>query len=653
MKPASATLKAKSVQLSGPKESNILYPLFAILIFTLIVYLPALGNSLLLWDDHSYTWQNPFLKNFDFSRVFSFSTYYIGHYHPLTLLWLHLEYLIFPKGDPGLYGGLNPFWFHLNNILIHLLNTALVFYIVYGLRNRKEWRTAAVTALLFGIHPMHVESVAWVAELKDVLYSAFFLGSVLIYIRYLKTGRIVQLALAFLLFILSDLSKAQAITLPALLLVIDYYTGRKFSWKLIIEKIPFFILSSFFGLLAIKASLEVNAVNTSQTSILMNILNGCYSFLTYIFRMFIPANLCAVHPYLYNKPADVPFWFYFLPLVMAGLVAGAIYSANKTKEYLFGFLFYTVTISVMLKFVPVGDSMINERYTYVPFIGLFFIGGYVYSRFSISPRWKHLAHGIIILYIAAFTILSVQRIRTWKDNITFWEDVVRKYPDHWRGYYGLSVTYYNEGNFEKAFENANLACQKNPPAAPFVMRGTLYFDQYKNYDLAISDLRKALSFNEKNSPFNLSSHLTLGMAWFYKNDFARADTEYTRAILLDPENVIPYIRRGTLYADNLGRYDQALADFRQALYLDPAQKEAALGIGYCFYRKNLTAEAIAAFDKAIAMDTADGRLHYFRALALVQAQRYSEAYSEGLRSRTLGFNLNENDLQRWKALIRK
>jgi tetratricopeptide (TPR) repeat protein len=641
--------KAGTINAETGREISKRYPLIFIIFFTFIIYFPALTNGLLLWDDHSYTWQNPFLRNFDFSKVFSFSTFYLGHYHPLTMLWLHIEYLVFPKGEPGIYDGLNPLWFHLNNILLHVLNTSLVFYIVYELKNKKEWRTAAVTALLFGIHPMHVESVAWVAELKDVLYSLFFLASLLVYIHYIKKGRIAGLVLAFIFFILSDLSKAQAITLPVLFFVVDYYLGRKLSWKLILEKVPFLVLSVFFGILAIKASEAVNAVNASQTSLLMNVMNGCYSFLNYIIKMFVPTGLCAIHPYAYSKPADLPFWFYLLPLILLALVAACIYSCRRTKEYLFGFLFYVVTVSVMLKIVPVGDSLVNERYTYIPFIGLFFIFGHLFSVFSTDSKWKYPVFGILFAVVAAFSLLSVQRIKTWKDNFTFWEDAVRQYPEHWRGYYGLSVLYYNTGDFNKAFDNAMLACERNPPAAPYVIRGTLYLDKQKNFNLAIADFNKVLSFNEKNSPFNLPSLLNLGVAWFSKGDFAKAESEYSKAILMDPSYVIAYIKRGTLYADNFGWFEKAISDFKKALQLDPGQKEAALGIGYCYFKMNRTEEAIKALDKAIEMDKTDGRLCYFKALALAKAGRYKEAYSEGLKSKQLGFKIPGQDLESWRA----
>ncbi|MCX6282152.1 MAG: tetratricopeptide repeat protein [Bacteroidetes bacterium] len=631
------------------RETGIILPLIIITGLTFLIYIPALSNGLLLWDDHTYTWQNPFLKNFDFFRVFSFSSFYMGHYHPLTMLWLHMEYLLFPKGVPGMYDGLNPFWFHLNNIVIHLANTSLVFYIIYELKGRKEWVTAAVTALLFGIHPMHVESVAWVSELKDVLYSLFFLASLLVYIFYIKTNRFLILALSFVLFILSDLSKAQAITLPVLFFVIDYYQGRKLSLKTALEKVPFLLLSVFFGILAVKASVAGYVVNGVQTSIVMNVMNGCYSFLDYIFRMFVPVNLCAVHPYSYSILSDLPFWFYLLPIILAGLIFLAFITARRSRDFMFGFLFYAVTISVMLKLVPVGDCLVNERYSYIPYIGLFFIIGQLISGYLEKDQLKYLVYTMFFLIVTACSILSVHRIKDWKDNSTFYEDMVQKYPGFWRGYYGQSVLYYKNGEYDKAFETADKACSLNPPAAPYAMRGTLYLEHQKKYDLAIADFNKLLNLKEKDNHFNIIAHSSLGQAFFNKGDFTRANAEYSKAIGLDPENTLAYIKRGTICADNLGRYDEAMSDFRKVLDMDPSQKEAALGIGYCYYRRNMTSEAISAFGKAIALDTSDGRLYYFRALAFAQAKRFSEAIADGMKSKQLGYNISESDLQHWNS----
>ena len=382
----------------------------------------------------------------------------------------------------------------------------------------------------------------------------------------------------------------------------------------------------------------------------MNIMNSCYSFLTYIFQMIVPVKLCAVHPYTYITSGNMPFWFYLLPLFLAALFALVLISAKKSREYLFGFLFYAVTISVMLKLVPVGDSLVNERYTYISFIGLFFIGGHIYSCYSNNIQWRYLAHGLLISALVVLSILSVQRISTWKNNYTFWEDVTKKYPDYWRGYYGLSVQYYKTGDLDGTFENVNMACQRNPAAAPYAMRGNLYLEKFKNYDLAIADFNKVLSFNEKDSPFNMVAHLNLGIAWSNKGDFARADSEYAKTILLYPDYPLAYIRRGTMYADNLERYDEAVACFLKALILDPNQKEAAMGIGYCYLKKNMTTEAISAFTRIISADNSDGRPYFFRALAFAQAGRYKDAYSDGLKSKQLGFKINEKDLESWKSL---
>jgi tetratricopeptide (TPR) repeat protein len=539
-------------------NKQVYWGLAAVLAATFTVYLPALTNGLLLWDDHVYLWQNPWLKEFDFAKAFSFSTFYMGHYHPLTLLWLHWEYLLFPAGDPAAFGGLSPFWFHLGSLALHLANTALVFILMRSLNERKEWTGAAFCALLFGIHPMHVESVAWAAELKDVLYTLFYLSSLLAYLRYIKNQKASWLLATFVLFILSCLSKAQAITLPAILLLADWFKGRKFSLKILWEKLPFLPISAWFGVLAYRASQSMDVVNTSQHSALMNVLNGCYSYLWYLGKAIVPSNLCAIHPYEYGASTAPPFWFYLFPAAILLIFAAAFINARKDKNFLFGLLFYSITVSIMLKLVPVGDSLVNERYSYVPYFGIFFIAGHLLSKAS-ELKWQKAAITVAFCVSAVFALITIVRISDWKDNNTFWEDVVEKYPDFWRGYYGLGVLYYGNGDVEKAFEYAGLACEKNSPAAPYALRGTIFLEKKKNNELAEADFLKVLSFKEKDSPFNLMSWTNLGIIWFNKGQVQKADSAFARATELNPgDGSLRWFRAMS---------QAALGDVNKALYL--------------------------------------------------------------------------------------
>ncbi|MCX6243338.1 MAG: tetratricopeptide repeat protein [Bacteroidetes bacterium] len=649
---------------------------------TFIVFIPSLFNGLILWDDHSYTWESPFLRQFDFAKVFSFSTFYMGNYHPLTLLWLHLEWLIFPSGNPELFGGLNPFWFHLNNILLHLVSTVLVFKVIYELLDKKDWKTPLIAALLFGIHPMHVESVAWVSELKDVLYGALFLGAILVYIRYLKNRKILFLALSFILFILSNLSKGQAVTLPVLFILIDYYKGRKLDWKAWLEKVPFLAVSIFFGILALRAQASASALGSGQVLSFASIINASYGVAVYLFKAIVPVHLSAVQPYLYEG-MQFPWYFYLLPFLILGLLAFCIAAVRRSKAWLFGFLFFLIAVSVMVKLVPVGDSLINERYTYIPYIGLFFIMGHLFSILSEKKKLKTALWSVLIIFFLILTVTTIQRISTWKDTGTFWNDVIHKYPEYWRGYYGMGVLSYNTSELDQAFLYADTACSKKPPAAPYMLRGALYLNHLKQPEAAVADFNKVLSFHEKGSPFEIDARLSLGQIWLAKEKYdsaikildeaivlspnalqgymlkakaltglkryPEAENEYTKALQVDPGFSDGYLSRGMLYADYLAQYEKGIADFNKVLELVPGQADARVGIGFCYYRMNNPEEAIREYDRILQTNPGEGRVYYFRALANASLNKYQEAYSDGLKALELRFNVNPAELNGWKA----
>jgi tetratricopeptide (TPR) repeat protein len=666
----------------APSKISAFIPLLIILAATFFIFLPSLGNGLILWDDHSYTYENPFLKTFNFREVFSFSTFYMGNYHPLTLLWLHIEWLVFPHGDPGIYAGVNPFWFHLNNILLHLLNVVLVFYLVYELVDRKGWKTAAVTAALFAIHPMHVESVVWVSELKDVLYGAFFLGSTLVYVRYMKTGKPLLLMVSFVLFILSNLAKAQAVTLPVLFFLFDYYKGRKINLRVILEKVPFFTLCIFFGVLAIRAQIAITALNNQHVLSFTSALNACYGLLIYLVKLVVPIHLSAVHPYSYQELGSFPWYFYSFLVILAGLVFLAFKSTRHTKDYLFGFLFYLITVSVMIKFLPVGDSLINERYTYIPYIGLFFIAGQLYSRISGIQKWRYLAISVMTGILVIFSVMTIQRSAIWKDNFTFWKDVISKYPEYWRGYFGIGLQYYNSGDYNTALGYTNQSCERNAPAVPYMLRGTIYLVNLKNYPLAIENFKKVISLHEPLSPFDLDVRYDLGLSYenngnypeainildesirmapdkprgyvlkgdvlVHMQQFNNAETEYTNTIRISNAYIDAYLKRGLLYEDNLNLYDQAIADFRKALQIEPGRKDATVNIAISFYKKHSFDEAVQQCNLALQLFGDDSQVYYIRALASREKGLFREAYNDGLKARQLGYNLSDQDLEMLK-----
>jgi protein O-mannosyl-transferase len=255
-----------------------------IVLISFFAYLPVLQNGLLEWDDYGYINNNPLIYSINLKEIFSHIV--MWNYHPLTILTLAIEYYFF---------GLNATGYHAVSLLFHLLNVSLVFYTILLLCDRIE--VALIASLLFGIHPIHVESVAWVSELKDLLYTFFFLASYIYYLKYLKVPQRKFYVFALFLFSASLLSKAMAASLPVVLLLTDYFKGRKISRKILLEKVPFFLLALTLGLVAVFAQGESVSTQDLGFSVLQRIAFACYGFITYLVKIILPINLSAFYPY--------------------------------------------------------------------------------------------------------------------------------------------------------------------------------------------------------------------------------------------------------------------------------------------------------------------------------------------------------------------
>src|SRR5947207_2952592 len=232
-----ATQKIAVSRQSPHKRRSILPWLIGVLFITLAGFLPMLNNGFTNWDDEYYVVNNPMLRSQDWHAIFTQSV--AANYHPLTMATLAANYQL---------GGLRPFSYLLVNLVLHLMNVVLVFFFIYEI-SAKKIEVAFFTALIFGIHPMHVESVAWISERKDVLYSFFFLSSLIYYWKYLQSGQKLNYAVCFLFFVLSLLSKPAAIILPLVLFLLDYWKGRPINLNTAKDKIIFFLFAIVFAVI--------------------------------------------------------------------------------------------------------------------------------------------------------------------------------------------------------------------------------------------------------------------------------------------------------------------------------------------------------------------------------------------------------------------
>ena len=575
------------------KKSILLLSVFFILIITCISYLPSLKNEFTNWDDPLYVIENALLNNFPGDVKAIFSANVASNYHPLTILSYALEYKVW---------GLNPVPFHVDNLILHLLNTLLVFWFIFLLSGRKI-EVAFIVALFFGIHPMHVESVAWISARKDLLYTLFFISGLVSYYYYLhkEKNKILLYAVIFILFMLSLLSKAVAVSFPLVMFLMDIYSGRRINKWVFIEKIPFLISSIIFGVVAINAQTGAYAEH-GVFSISQRFLFASYGMMDYILKFFFPINLSAFHPYP-DLLHELPNIFYLSPIVALIFVFGIYKSIKYTKIILFGFLFYFFSIALVLQFISVGSVLMADRYSYLPYIGLFFIIGRGYSYLHDQKEkkfvtYKYLSLIILSFYAILFSYLTFNRCKIWKNSETLWTDVIDKYGSKAETAYKNRGSYYaGIKKYDLALKDCNtyISLKKDDPRI-YSNRGIIY-SVLKNYEAAIQDYNTALAMD----PNLIKDYPLRGFAYLQHGDFKKAVDDYTEVIGQAPANADAFFYRA-IANFNLKGYDAASIDYTKSIELNPKNPNSYINRGMLRQEQKQYALAIEDYDKAIALN---------------------------------------------------
>jgi len=567
---------------------------FAVLLFTGILYSRALLNGFTSFDDNAYILNNTFIRDLSWNGAkVIFTSFYAGNYHPLTMLTYLFEYTCF---------GTHPLPYHLMNVLLHLLNTWLVFKVAEQLNGKRQ--TALLVCILFAIHPMHVESVAWVAERKDVLYATFYFLALLLYLRYLTSAHSVgNYFITLMLFILSLLSKSAAVTFPVLLLAIDIYKGRTITAKALLEKIPFFLLSLLFGILNLYAQRADQAFNDLHA---YGIVNRIFLFTTtlsfYLVKLAAPFHLSAMHflPELHNGVLPGQYYTSFPFLLFLVLLLILMKRMPLKKEIIFGLAFFLITISVMLQIVAVGSMLTAERYTYIPYFGLFYIIGEWVSSIDIR-KWRQLVIVGCSLPVIVFSAQTWSRIGVWKNDETLYADIREKRPGAARnvsyGFYMRADTKKNKGDLNGALFDYSQAILLNPKSEnAYCSRGDIY-RMSGNTALAIADFNKALLLN----PNFAAAYNNLGGVYYSIGNIKSALANFNKAISLNPGFAEAYNNRGgALY--HLGDTQSAVKDYNKAMLLKPDYAGAYNNRGTAYLDRGDTVAALADYNQAIALD---------------------------------------------------
>jgi len=492
--------------------------LLCLLVFAF--FFPVLQNGFVDWDDVQYVLSNPALRG-SWLDALGFSP---GYYHPLTTLTYKAEFVLF---------GLRPFPYHLTNLVLHLLNCVSAFCLLSALGARRG--SAFLAALLFGLHPAHVEPAAWVSGRKELLWGFFSAWTLIYYLRFAKTRLKKPLILSLAFFILAVLSKPFAVMLPLVLLLADLYRGRTLNFRLLLEKTPYLAaaaplltLSTGTSNFLLKGGEAAFSLSSGAAAIARNAV-------FYVQKLLLPVNLSALYPAPEFSAAAVLACLLALTALLAGCGLAKARGAEKSggpgcgKKIFFGLGFFLITVFPALLVSPPAD-----RYIYFPALGLFFLyGEFVLWLYGAADGARAFRPALILAVSGHLFILglaSAQRTYAWRDSLAMWNAVLEKYPREYVAYYGRGNARGAAGEYDGALRDFDRCLELAPGYwKAFNNRGRLFADA-KEYDRAIADYGSAISLN----PAEARLYLNRGNAYFLKGDRGRAAEDYDRALAIAP-----------------------------------------------------------------------------------------------------------------------
>ena len=581
-----------------PSKHLFLFSLGASLIIW-AVYGQLLGHSFINFDDTIYISQN---KNVQSGLTVSglswaFTTPYASNWHPLTWLSHMLDCQLF---------GLNAGWHHLGNILFHLANTILLFAFLNG-TTKKFWPSSFVS-LLFALHPLHVESVAWAAERKDVLSSFFLLLALITYSTYTRRPGLKNYLIFALFFVLGLLSKPMLVTLPFLLLLLDYWPLCRLRatenkqlplLALVYEKLPLFIFSGLSCLITIIVQSQSGAIKSLQMIPLQSRLaNALVTYVMYLKKTVWPTNLTILYPY----PKSIP-----LPLVIGAIVTLLLISLvafryrRKKPFLLVGWLWYVGTLLPVIGIVQVGVQSMADRYTYVPLIGIFIMVSFAAAEWAGGSDTKRLRREKLCLFCGTIILLSLtnitwQQAKKWQNSTTLFQYTLAVSDDNYTAHNYLAQALATDGKFKEAenhYQEA-LKIQANYSEA-LVNLGILLAEQGR--------LEQAKIYLEKaaiNDPLNPKILNNLGNIYKSKGELQRSTTYYRKAISENPnyEEAL-FNLANTLEKQN--KFQESISLYTKAIEINPEFAAAYNGLGVSWAREGNMERAVMYFKKALKL----------------------------------------------------
>jgi len=591
--------------LPSPDRAPILIAA-AVALITFVVFLPSLDNDF-NYDDDETILRNEHYRGFGAENLrWMFTTFHVGHYQPLT--WVSLA------ADHALWG-MNPRGYHTTNLILHSLSAALVFLIsrliLKGLTSLTTGGAAvslgaAAAGLLFALHPLRVESVAWITERRDVLSSCLLLACVWMYLHALQceVTRLSRAWLvgAFLIYLASLLSRAMGVTLPVILLVIDWYPFRRIGWgrgwfgaetrRVLVEKLPYFAAALVTAVVAIAAQREVGAaIDLVYLNVAERAAVACYGLVFYLYKSLWPLHLAPF--YELKLPVEIASIKYVLSGSFVVVLAALVVSLRrKCPGLMVVAICYTVLLLPVLGVFQSGRQEVADRYSYLPgvVLAMGLVGGV--SKFLDDKRLRLKLAAIalpLVIVLGWWALLTWRQCEVWRDRVTLWRHGTRVVPSSFLAQYNLGCSEGLAGNHTEAIDAFRRCLELNPAYT------------------------KAL--------FNMGNSFQM-----LRRDADALDV-YAKAIAANPNDALSYYEMGNIYL-RAGRSDDALAAFRKVTQLRQDYPRANVNLGAVLARRGDHAEAIEQFRTAIRLNPDLRDAHYNLAISLEATRKDDEAARE-------------------------
>ena len=589
---------------------------------TLAVYWLTVRCNFLNLDDTSYFTANfhvqTGLKPANF--VWAFTTRHASNWHPLTWLSLMLDEELFGK---------SPFGPHLTNLLLHAANTALLFLLLRRL-TAATWRSAVVAAL-FALHPLHVESVAWISERKDVLSTFFGLLSLWAYACHAQclTGDICRLTrtdsvlsrvtcrsshfywLALLFFALGLMSKPMLVTLPLVMLLLDWWPLQRVTsgqWpvagnrSLVLEKTPFFLLSAASCVVTFIAQQKGGAVTTlTRISLSQRLDNAFVSYARYLGKTFWPVNLAVLYPLPAHWNAGLVI---FSVLLVIGLSVAAVWVGRKHPYVPVGWFWFVMTLVPVIGLVQVGIQSMADRYTYLPLIGVFMVLVWGFGAVCAGRRLP----GPLIIFLA-MTVLAVCAVRTrdqlryWRNDETLFRHTLAVTENNYLAYNNLGTCLSEKGQLAEARDCFQKSLRIKPNNVDALCNMGSVLTRSGQWNEAVDYYHRALQI----APDQADVLSNLGMVLVNQKQYAEAMANFEKALQVNPDSPSAHNNLATvLYIEH--RFDEAARHFREALRLQPDNPQIYSNLGDALLQQGQTAEAVECYQEALRLNPDDPKI---------------------------------------------